>query len=352
MDKCKKKTIVKVLSILLVIVLIAVGSFGAYLLYRFNCNKSNTSYSYDTVYSAEPLNLSTDENGVFRVLKINDTHFFNGTCEEDKHTLDDLKAILDKTPCNLIIVDGDLVEGFNLNSSYDKFGAIDLFATLIENYNIPWTFAPGNNDSEIDGSNEDVIAFMMQYDHFIYGNTKGIDGSMQFFIDVCNNEKLVHRIAVMDSLARKPKAVGPYQPISENQANWLNDKVNECAVKTSVFFHMPTNAFQTAYDNGKAYEGMDMYNTYPYDEIKNDDVFDQIIHNNEKITLISCAHQHSNNMCSFYNGRYYQLSSVSGYNAGRNDFIYPSCTLTTVNTNDADVQTMYSFEQIRADEIH
>ena len=91
-----------------------------------------------------------------------------------------------------------------------------------------------------------------------------------------------------------------------------------------------------------------MYNTYPYDEIKNDDVFDNVIKDNEYITLISCGHQHSNNMCSFYDGRYYQLSSVSGYSAGRDDFIYPSCTLTTINTSDDNAQTMYSFEQIRA----
>lgn len=348
MRKSKKKLIVKVIAIILAIVLIAVGSFGGYLLYRFSCDRSNATNSYETVYKADQVKLSTDDNGIFKVLKINDTHFFDGVCEDDKQTLDDLKLILDKTHCDLIVVAGDLVEGFNLKPTYDKFGAIDLFANLIEEYDTPWTFAPGNNDFEIDGSNEDIIAFMMQYEHFIYGNSKDIDGSMQFVIDVYNSEKLVHSVAIMDSGARKPKAIGSYQPISENQANWLDDEVNARKVKTSVFFHMPTNAFQTAYDNGEAYAGFKMYNTYPYDEIKNDDVFDNVIKDNEYITLISCGHQHSNNMCSFYNGRYYQLSSVSGYSAGRDDFIYPSCTLTTINTNDDNAQTMYSFEQIRA----
>ncbi|MCH5314883.1 MAG: metallophosphoesterase [Eubacterium sp.] len=348
MKNSRKKLAVKIIAVILAVVLIAVGLFGGYLLYRFSCNKSNTTNSYDAVYEAEQVKLSTDSNGIFKVLKINDTHFFDGVCENDKHTLDDLKAILDKTPCDLIVVDGDLVDGFNLKTTYDKFGAINLFANLIEEYNIPWTFAPGNNDFEIDGSNEDIIAFMMQYEHFVFGNKKNVDGSMQFMIDVYNNDKLVHSIAVMDSGARKPKAIGPYQPISENQANWLNDEVNSRGVKTSVFFHMPTTAFQTAYDDGEAYDGFDMYNTYPYDEIKNDDVFDNVIKDNNNITLISCAHQHSNNMCSFYNNRYYQLSSVSGYSAGRNDFIYPSCTLTVINTLDDNVQTMYSFEQIRA----
>ena len=344
----KKKIIIRVISVILIVALAAAGSFGGYLIYRFNCNKSNAVNSYEAVYDAQQVKLTTDSNGIFKVLKINDTHFFDGVCENDRHTFDDLKVILDKTPCDLIVVAGDLVEGFNLKPTYDKFGAIDSFASLIEEYNTPWTFAPGNNDFEIDGSNEDIIAFMMQYGNFVYGNARDIDGSMQFMIDVYNNDNLVHSIAVMDSGARKPKAIGSYQPITENQADWLNKSVRDRGVNTSVFFHMPTNAFQQAYDNGTAYDGFDMYNTYPYDEIKYDDVFDNVIKDNKYITLISCAHQHSNNMCSFYDGRYYQLSSVSGYSAGRNDYIYPSCTLTAINTLDNNVQTMYSFEQIRA----
>lgn len=344
-----KKKIIKIIAIILAVLLVVAGSFCGYLIYRFNCDKSNAANSYEAVYTAEQVKLSADDNGIFKILKINDTHFFDGLCENDKHTLDDLEIILDKNKCDLIVINGDLVDGFNLKPTYDKFGAIDLIATLIEKYDTPWTFAPGNNDFEIDGSNEDIIAFMMQYEHFIYGNAKDINGSMQFVIDVYHNDELVHSVAVMDSGARKPKAIGPYQPIAENQAKWLNDEVNTRKVKTSVFFHMPTNAFQTAYDSGEAYDGFDMYNTYPYDEIKNDDVFDNVIKDNKYITLLSCAHQHSNNMCSFYNGRYYQLSSVSGYSAGRNDFIVPSCTLTIINTLDNNPQTMYSFEQIRAD---
>lgn len=141
MQKSKKKLIVKVIAIFLAIVIIAVGSFGGYLLYRFNCDKSNATNNYDTVYSADQVKLSTDDNGIFKVLKINDTHFFDGVCEDDKHTLEDLRVILDKTPCDFIVVDGDLVEGFNLKPTYDKFGAIDLFSTLIEEYDTPWTFA-------------------------------------------------------------------------------------------------------------------------------------------------------------------------------------------------------------------
>lgn len=346
MKKSNKQLVIKVISIITAAVLLAAGSFCGYLLYRFNCDKSNTKNSYELVYNAKQVNMNTDENGVFRIIKINDTHMYNGTCENDKKTLEQIEKILDDTACDFIVLDGDIVDGFNLKADYDKYDALERIADIVEKQSVLWTFAPGNNDFEIDGSNEDIIAFLMQYDHFVYGNTKGIDGAMQFVADVYNGDKLVHSIAIMDSGARKPKAIGPYQAMTENQASWLDSEVNARGVATSVFFHMPTNAFQAAFDNGEAYNGFDMYNTYPYDEIKNDYIFDDIIKDNENITLISCAHQHSNNMCSFYNNRYYQLSSVSGYNAGRRDFINPSCTLTTINTNSSNVKDMYSFEQI------
>ena len=137
----KKKQIIRIIAIILAVVLLCVGTFGGYLLYRFNCDKSNATNSYDAVYSADQVKLATDDNGSFRILKINDTHFFDAVCENDKHTLEDLRVILDKTPCDLIVVNGDLVEGFNLKPTYDKFKAIELFATLVEEYDIPWTFA-------------------------------------------------------------------------------------------------------------------------------------------------------------------------------------------------------------------
>lgn len=342
------KKVWKIIISIAAVVLAAVIAFGGYLGWRLYGSKPKTQNSYQEIYLQDSASLAVDESGIFRVMKINDTHFFNGTCDKDEKTLSDLRAILDNTPCDLIIVNGDLAEGFNLDASFDKYQAIRLFAELIEEYNIPWTFAPGNNDGEIDGENEDVIAFMMQYDHFLFGNEEDIDGAMQFFIDLKQGETTVHTIAVMDSLARKPKATGRYDYIKESQVNWLIKGVNSRQVSASVFFHMPTPDFQKAFDNGEPYSGFAMYNTYPYDGIENNTLFDEMIADNEYISLISCAHQHSNNMCSFYNGRYYQLSSVSGYSAGYDDFIEPSVTLTEINVFAENAKEMYFFEQIKA----
>ena len=69
---------------------------------------------------------------------------------------------------------------------------------------------------------------------------------------------------------------------------------------------------------------------------------------NEYISLVSIGHVHSNNMCHFYNGRYYQLSSVSGYNASHPSDMIPSCTLTVIDVTETNIQEMYQFSKVEA----
>lgn len=344
-----KKKIIKIIAILLCFVLIFGGSFGGYVLYRFNFNRpKDLAHNYNEVYNQEQITYDVGDDGEFSVLKINDTHFFNGTCEKDAKTLSDLKIIIDKTPCDFIVINGDMVEGFTLDSGYDKYAAISFIAKLIESYNIPWTFCPGNNDSEIDGENEDLIAYMMQYENFVCGNEENVDGDMQFFIDLEYNGKLAHSLAFMDSNARTVKAIGEYDYIKENQINWLLNEINKRKVKTSVFFHMNTPAFKTAYEKGEAYKGFPVACNYALDTITENKLFDEMTADNEYISLISIGHIHSNNMCHYYNGRYYQLSSISGYNASHPDDLIPSCTLTVIDVTETNAQDMYQFSKVVA----
>jgi len=302
--------------------------------------------SYDEIYNSKSVSLDITASNEFKILKINDTHFINGTCSKDKKTLDELKTVLNKTPCDLIIVDGDLVEGYSSKLSYNKYQAVSDFAALIERCNVPWTFAPGNNDGQRDGSNQDLIAFMLQYKNFIAGNEKGIDGAMQFFIDLKQNDKLVHSIAVLDSNSLDDK--GEYDYIKENQIDWLLNGINERKVNTSVFFHMPTPAFEEAYKEGSAYNGFPFSDEYSVSDIKKNSLFDEKTEKNEYITLLSTAHVHSDNIAYFYNNRYYQLSSLGGYGAAGSKNTAPSFTLTVINVNEQDIDKMYTFEKISA----
>lgn len=318
-------------------------------LFACGAKPADSGHNYAEVYTRTASPLTADEQGVFRILKINDTHLRNGVCEADAKTLAELKTILDNTPCDLIVMDGDLVEGTNFDKTYDKYQAAAKFAELTESYAIPWTFAPGNNDGEKDGSNEDLIAYLLQYPHFLAGNAEGIRGSMQFFIEIESTDgKLIHTVAVLDSLSRKIKSVGPYDSIKENQIEWLLLGVNERKVPTSVFFHMPTPAFETAYKEGTAFGGFPFCDEYPVGDIKGNQLFDDLTADNPYIALLSAGHVHSDNLAYFYNNRWYQLSSLGGYGAVGSENHAPSCTLTTVYCLADSADTMYAFEKISA----
>lgn len=342
----KNRKILKIFVSIVIALAVAAAGFFGYVLYRFNCDKSGSDISYEQIYNSDSVSLDIAQNGIFKVVKINDTHLFNGICDNDVKTLEGIENVLNNNAFDLIIVDGDLVEGFNLSPDYDKYNAINAFAKIIDSYDVAWTFVPGNNDGEIDGDNEDVIRYLMQYNNFIYGNSKAADGSMQLFIDLKTDEKTVHSIAVLDSHSRKIKAIGPYDYIKQNQIDWLKNGINERKVSTSVFYHMPTTDFRDAFYNGEPYDGIVRYDNNDYGQIKENALFADAFKDNEYIKLISCAHQHGNNMCAYYNDRYYQLSSISGYGAGKPEGIVPLCTLTTIDVNADDAKSMYEFEQI------
>lgn len=320
----------------------------------FGCGAkpASSGHSYSEVYTQESARLTADADGTFRILKINDTHFRNGVCENDEKTLAELKTILDNTPCDLIVMDGDLVEGTTSDKTYDKYQAAAKFSELMESYEIPWTFAPGNNDGEKDGSNEDLIAYLLQYPHFLAGNTEGTRGAMQFFVDVESADgTLIHTVAIMDSLSRKIQSIGPYDSIKENQIEWLLQGVNARKVPASVFFHMPTPAFETAYKDGKAYEGFPFCDEYPVGDIKGNQLFDDRTADNPYIALLSAGHVHSDNLAYLHNNRWYQLSSLSGYGAVGSDNHAPSCTLTTVHCLADSTESMYAFEKVSASDF-
>lgn len=326
----------KLIALMLVLIL-ALSAFGC-------AKQENTAEkSYEEVYKQTSVTVNAAFDN-FKVLKINDTHFINGTCKDDKKTLEKLKGVLDKTKCDLIICDGDIIEGKNKKLTYDKYKALRIFCELLEEYSTPWTFAPGNNDGEQDGTNEDVIAFMMNYEHFLYGNKEGIDGSMQFFIDIQKDGRLVHSIAVMDSHSHDEN--GDYDYIKENQIDSLLSGIEQRKVKTSVFFHMPTPAFETAYKEGEAYEGFPFSDEYSVSDIKKNSLFDEKTADNEYISLVSTGHVHSDNIAYLYNNRYYQLSSLGGYGAVGSGNCPVSYTLTTIYFNAESVKDMYQFEKL------
>lgn len=344
--RTQKNNTFKVLLIVGIIIALAGCALGAYVGGRVWTNKLPLEHDYDTIYSNGDYSLEVDENGIFNVLKINDTHFINGECENDKKTLEGIKKVLDEQKYDLIIMNGDMIDGFGFDPTYNKENAINAFAMLIESYNTPWIFIPGNNDGEMDGDDKDVIAYMLRYPHLLAGNVSGIYGDMQFYVDLTKDGNVVHTIAIMDSGMRSPAVTGSYDHIRENQVEELLGRVRQKGVDVSLFFHMQTPAFEDAYQNGEHYINVPKRRSESYDRIPKNAKFDELIEGEQLIKLISVGHQHGNSMCALLSGRYYELASPSGYNAWRPEGVEPSVTAISIDTGKVNAKEIYSFEKI------
>lgn len=341
-----KKNWIKVSIIILIVVALGGCAFGAYVGGRVWTNTLESQHEYSTIYSFDTIGIEKSDSAIFSVLKINDTHLFNGQTENDIKTIVGLENILEKESVDFVVLAGDIVDGFNLNPNYDKEKALCAICDVVDEAGVPWTFVPGNNDGEIDGSNKDVIAYLLKYENFVTGNIKGLYGDTQFYVDLLYNGTLVHSLAFMDSGMRKPKVTGKYDHFKENQVENLVETVRRKGVLTSVFFHMQTPAFEQAYHQGEQYENMPIRYSENYDRILKNDIFDEMTKGEELIGLLSVGHQHGNSLCSFYSGRYYELSSPSGYSAWMPSGTWPSVTLTEINALASSVKDAYKFEKI------
>lgn len=93
---------------------------------------------YNTVYERIIPNLSVNAEGKFEILQLTDLHLMSGKTKNDLKTIGAVEKLLDAKKYDLVVISGDLFEGFNSKSSYDKAGAITAFATLFENKNQYW----------------------------------------------------------------------------------------------------------------------------------------------------------------------------------------------------------------------
>ena len=107
----------------------------------------------------------TLESADFTVLQISDTHIISGSTKKDVKALDNIRAQIEKLKPQLVVVSGDMVEGNNKNSKFNKKTALETIGNMFEDLSQYWAYVPGNNDGEMMGSTADVAAFLSQYEN-------------------------------------------------------------------------------------------------------------------------------------------------------------------------------------------
>lgn len=338
----------KFTSVLLVVLMMA-------LLFS-SCGKPSsegdiTGYAIEvSIIGREVPSFTVDGNGEFNILQISDTHIISGSTKNDKETLENVRKQIENLKPQLVVVSGDMVEGNNKNSKFNKKTALETIGNMFEELSQYWAYVPGNNDGEFMGTTADVAAFLSQYEHCILSNEENLTGATQYSVDLKDSDgKTVHSLIFLDSLARDEN--NKYDYMKEDQVEWAKQTVESKKqenpdVFVSFFFHMNTPNFALSGKNGTAYTGAFNYNHVPsdfYTGIDGNKAFDEMTEALGNVGLVSIGHIHPyTNYCSFYNGAYYHVTRSAGFGVTNN----PGCTLITIHTDIKDTKDMYDFIEI------
>lgn len=304
---------------------------------------------YEKIYEREIPKLYISEEGDFRVLQLTDLHL--GVNEsKDKKTLEGISSILSQKEYNLVVVSGDMLEGFNNSSKFDKLGAINAIARLFEEKKQYWTYVAGNNDGEYCGGNEDIIMALAPYNHCILGDTKGVDGTGNFFIPILNNKNNeVHRIVLVDSRMRNEK--GKLMSIDKTQTDWydkISKETKEKNIFMSLFMHIPFTEYTNAYKVGEkvaSYHNNFSENPVVNNDTRNDDLY-QIISANGNTGIVATGHTHSSDYARFYKEMYWLAVRSCGYYAYANKNLNRGGAEITIHANSQSIRDAYTLTAV------
>ena len=352
-----KKSLVKTLliiggSIVLGLAVVAGGVF-AYIAAKkpFHTGDLTGTAAQFSIIDREIPVLPVRDSGNFVVLQLTDTHLI-GVKGKDLKTFAAIEEQLMSIGPDLVVVTGDMLDGFNSAITVDKRGALEAVAEIFERYGQYWAYVPGNNDCEYLGSSADVAAYLGQnYPHCLLSNAEDITGATQYVIPIVDADGLVvHALVFLDSLARDPETnYLTYDCMKKDQADWLLEQLRALQeqaplAKASVFFHMNTPAFTKAKNEGEPYSETYAMLDFPDSwSIRGNEIVDKAIAAADNVGLVSIGHLHPPaNWCAYLDGTYYQVVRASGYQATSK----PGAAVITIHTYDGNPRRLYDFEEI------
>ncbi len=348
--------------------LIVIGSFLAFIVIATGAcavinvigNSANTAKaeSFNRVIIEDQLVPLKDDNGYwtfvtdedFKVLQLTDIHIGGGfmSFKKDSWALNAVAAMITYEKPDLVVITGDIVYPVPFQAgTFNNLAATKIFASLMEQLGVFWTFAFGNHDTEVYSyySREDVAAFYEESD-FTYclfeRGPSNVDGEGNQVINVKNTAGLITQsLIILDSHSYVDNdyfgIYWKYDNIHENQIEWYADAVASLneeniatldamdeselpaepdafrTVKSLLFFHIPLVEYKDAWteyvENG--YEDSDDVEfVYGYAGetgkvifagIGEDELFETILELGSTQGIF-CGHDHLNNFSIEYKG--------------------------------------------------
>lgn len=191
------------------------------------------------------------EDNEIQILQLTDTHLLGNT-KKDEATLQGIEKTVKGGNYDLVVITGDMVEGYNKSLSFDKPYAIERIATLFESLGQYWAFVAGNNDGEYCGDNRAVFAALAKYEHCLVSDA-GVGGVGNYTIDIEDAQgRLAHTLFFIDSRMRNDQ--GKLLAIDRTQIDWYREKaisLRDRSIMTTMFMHIPFREFADAYTQGE-----------------------------------------------------------------------------------------------------
>ncbi|MFV0394437.1 MAG: metallophosphoesterase, partial [Coprobacillaceae bacterium] len=288
-----------------------------------NTDLSNVEFDEDTgIYSM------TMKDDAFKILQITDVHLGGSTLSYDKDikALEAVYNLIDYTKPDFIMVTGDFVFPVGIFSySFNNYAPIMQFANFMRNIGIPWAFVYGNHDTEsmATHSADELNTMLSQYSYeenksnLLYTRKQpDIMGRNNQIIQIKNSDGSINQVLyLLDSNDYTGEGFNEYDYIHDDQIKWYEEslesiqKENSDSISSLMFFHIPIEEYQEAYDLykednpsiiyhfGKIGEENEAISTSGYEN----DLFEKIVSLNST-KAIFVGHDHYNNISLEYQG--------------------------------------------------
>lgn len=324
-----KKRILSVIICILGISLYQIMKLDSWILQPFinaveTVNTNNLNIEYNDRTGVYTMYMDDDD---FKILQLTDIHLGGSSFSyhKDLKALHSVYKLIEHTKPDLVIVTGDLVFPLGIMSmSFNNNTPIMEFASYMRNIGVPWAFAYGNHDTEslatLTEKEVDNLFKMLSYKNsknLLYPYKQpNITGRNNQMIEIRKqNGELLEALFLLDSNSYLDDVMDNYDYIHDDQVEWYENQIKnltekeEQEIESMLFFHMPLNEYQIAYDLYKQNSEEVEYHFGKIGE-ENEAICDSNYHSKLFETAVKlgstkamfCGHDHLNNISLTYKG--------------------------------------------------